>query len=233
MSNPEFASQELDSVRIRDFSRRILYAVADRLSMYGEDVSSTYRVYGEGGNFDLRFSAEYGGGPQVFEYDVTLGYQEPLGSEWHADAVRRLLCLEPDDESGTCYIDAAGQEVDDPDDAVAVAYDGLVSTEYSYTFEVPAGGRLARATKTMSYTFFDGDEEEAGTEVAYRHSARRSNVDDLEAMWADGTVYMDMQAHEAELSRVTVDDLEMILHGLKYIGLISKNAVTLSKRLTN
>lgn len=234
MSSPELASQELGSPRIRDFANRVLYVVADRLSTDGGDVSSTYQVSGEGGDFSLHFRAEYAEGSRIFEYNVSLGYREPLGSEWEHDAVRRLFRLDADDDSNVLYVDTAGQEVDDPEDAVAIAYEGSVSAEYEYTFTVPVGNRLACAAKMMSYVFLDVDDCEIDAQVGYHESARQEPVivdDELEAMWGEGPAYVDMGDYEVGLSRVTVGDLEMILDSLQRIGLISKNAVVLSKRL--
>lgn len=226
--------EALNSQQIRDFGNRVLPTVARRLGIEShERVTLDYGFADDISDTSLSYLAQYDSDEDAYDYIVSISQQERLGSEWNEDAVRQIFAASPDSNFAISYVDEAGDEVDDPSEAVAIGYDGLLATEHSFMFHIPLKARqLAAAHKAMNYMIYDHDEEMVAGEPAYnRHIAKDGgNLLALERLWHDGELVSDLATEETDLSQVTAIDLKELLVWLKRGGLVSKNTVALSKR---
>jgi hypothetical protein len=129
------------------------------------------------------------------------------------------------DEYGGAVIDEYPVE-DDPTEVIDTETPiGFWARDARYILRLPYSRRLSpRATRDVSFTFFDEDFDPIDGEVAANpHHTPDNALVDIERLYRFGEVMLLQGEAEADLVSMTVYDANFVLNILRGVGLVRQN----------
>lgn len=214
----------------RDFANRILGGIANRLA--GGEMWTRIHFSSEVDDGDerqqLKFEAEWDGDESI--YTISQTQIQALDQVEDPELVRQLLVQHSQQEEKTVEPLASSSLLDGEADE-ETSLPGFLAVEHAYLFRIPYRLTGVRTGKGLTLSVLDEASEQMASDIVYSWGLQEETPpEDLEHLVHYGEAVMDSEARGAELTIMTVADLELILKAFQIRGLVRPTARVLSSR---